>query len=877
MAVYNFANGATIANFDPAVDVLAIDSSVFGSASQFTFNTSGDDLILTAANGQRTTLTGVSVLELTTTNVNFSDNSTLHIGDNTTDVFADANANAGLVDSGNTDSNIWGFEGNDTVVISGNGDNFVQGHAGDDDIDVDGDGANIVRGGSGADSIEIAATAAGNNNVIADAGDDILDVLGEGNNTVNGGAGADDFDVDGTGENFVRGGGDNDNIDINAAATGDNTVWGDLGDDVIDVDGTGDNSVYGDNVRNLTQSGADTITLGATAAGNNMLNGMAGADTLVVNLVAAQAGDNTLRGGADADTFTITDGAAAAGSFLFRGDAGVDTFNLTFDFAAAQDEISLEGGAGDDVFNLAFNAEAHVVNVTDFGGADVANVTLSGGNAASLTVSRAAGFTQIVNAADETIRFTGSSVNFNSTNLVLSDGSVLWTNLGGSATTLTGATSADQLVAGDNGDRLVSGGGADKLVGGTGNDTFVFTGTAATTLSTVTVTGAAGTDVLEVITDAVTLADADFATVTGVERINVLANVTGHSITLGAAANTAGIRTVDLSGVTTNTNTSTINTVGVTAATVIGGAGADTVDVGTGANNVSLGGGNDLLDLDSTTTGTLQGGAGTDTLDLFDAAQTVTLNGTTIGGFEDIDVNNTGAVTLNFTAAYNATVETGVTLVIDSGAGALTVGGSALTVDASVTGGAAADNITTGSGDDTIVSAAAADTISAGAGADVITGGDGADSMTGGAGADTFNFLLPADVSNIITDFTVGAGGDIISLDTSAFGTAGYDADLVTPTTSGAFVVAAADQSGNAIVFTDSSGITSAADAAAIVESANAATTDYVLVFWNDTTDAVEVYFDATSAAGAPILVATLDNLTAADLANFNAANFDTF
>ncbi len=102
------------------------------------------------------------------------------------------------------------------------------------------------------------------------------------------------------------------------------------------------------------------------------------------------------------------------------------------------------------------------------------------------------------------------------------------------------------------------------------------------------------------------------------------------------------------------------------------------------------------------------------------------------------------------------------------------------------TASAGADFITGTQLADTIAGLAGADTILAGAGIDNITGGTGADSMSGGAGVDTFNFAVSESVVasavtwagavaaaadtmtfgngiDIITDFTAGAGGDVIN------------------------------------------------------------------------------------------------------------------
>jgi Ca2+-binding RTX toxin-like protein len=74
-----------------------------------------------------------------------------------------------------------------------------------------------------------------------------------------------------------------------------------------------------------------------------------------------------------------------------------------------------------------------------------------------------------------------------------------------------------------------------------------------------------------------------------------------------------------------------------------------------------------------------------------------------------------------------------------------------------------------GTGND-LVGTAASDVINAGVGNDTLTGGAGDDTLTGGAGADVFRWSLndqgttTTPASDHITDFTLGAGGDVLDL-----------------------------------------------------------------------------------------------------------------
>lgn len=732
MAVYNFSNGATISGFVVGTDVLSVDATTFGSASGFTFNTSGADLVLTASNGQTATLSGVTIQEITDSNVVFSDGSQLLIGDNTTDAFADASANT-ITTSSNTGDNAWGFEGADTIAVDGTGAHYVQGHSGADgitissasgegtgnntvrggaDIDtitlnstgtgnneikgdagadiisISGTGTNFIRGGADNDTIDINAAATGVNTVWGDLGQDNIDVNGNGANTINGGGGIDTIDVSDTtattGANFVRGGADNDviNIGSGAAASGNNTVWGDLGDDSITLTtATGNNTVYGDNVNNLTDSGADTISLTATATGANLINGMNGNDS-ITGAIAAAALLNTIRGGAGDDTITITDdGAGFANGLSLRGDNGDDTFSVTLDGNGAS-ATTIEGGAGADTFtlnvsgNLNATTGAHVVTISDFDGTeDVVNATLANESAALLSVVRTSNSVQVSGTAtdDETIIFSNITGNLSATNFVLSDSSVLATNYDGAAATLTGSANDDQLIAGDNGDTLVAtAAGSDKVTGGAGADTIQVVATVMTTADTID--GGSGTDVIQVTGAAGAIADADFTNVSNVEELT-FANVdqTG-AIVLDAEAYGAGIRTVDASALT---GANGLDNIDITAGfdaniVVVGGAGSNNVDA-------SL--------VDGGYTASLTGGASADTL----------------------------------------------------------------------AGGAGNDTISGGDGNDAVLTGAAGtDSINGGAGTDTITGGDGNDTLTGGStDADTFVFGATAAANDLdtITDF----------------------------------------------------------------------------------------------------------------------------
>ena len=83
-----------------------------------------------------------------------------------------------------------------------------------------------------------------------------------------------------------------------------------------------------------------------------------------------------------------------------------------------------------------------------------------------------------------------------------------------------------------------------------------------------------------------------------------------------------------------------------------------------------------------------------------------------------------------------------------------------------------------------------ADAITGDGGDNLIRGGGGADTLTGGGGSDTFVYRFALDAADTITDFTVGAGGDVLDiaelLDTATTWVGGNYDDYVRVVDSGA-------------------------------------------------------------------------------------------
>lgn len=937
---FSFVKNTSI-TFDPTADSInmgAIDASSMNVGSDASGNlvltVNNESVTLQGANAAQVTTTNVTFGAA-------SSRSAWIVGDNDTASTIDAIGNTLNEPAFATNENnlFYGLGGADTID-AGNGNNLIFGGAGMVDADDDGDtisiggGANTIYSNAGNDSIvdDTTTTATGTlNTIYLGLGNDTLDldIANAGNYLAYGNTGTDNIEIQSTGSVTLYGGnGVVDSTDgndtLNASGAGSALIYGNAGDDDIDVGATAANntaSVFGG-------LGGDTIDAGGVANSSSLLYGNTGADSVTStsagsvtifggngivdstdgnDTLTGGTGNNTIYGNAGDDVIVVAGGGANTASTIFTGlgddtvNVGVNANGTTANNNNADTTTTVTLAAGSERVN--FDAAAsELLTINGFDGAnDVVAFDLSGGNAADLSLSTS-GFLyydagangSYDSGADDAINFSGLSSDFTSSNLLITTGGIggasaglVVTNLfGSSAATLTGGANQDLLQSGDQGDTLVSNntatgaGTGDKMIGAAGDDTFQVDDVAATAFNAnqYTISGGNGADTLEITGDgAVTLQDADFPnTITSVETI-VLSNNSGHSVTLGTSAATAGVRTVNASAVASGTTTIDVSALGE-GATVTAGAATDTITMSAAAgdnDSISAGSGNDVIDvatLGLESTDTINGGDGSsDDLRLTDAATVVDADFTNVTNVEELHFRFDGATAQSATLgtlAQAAGIRT-FDASNQDGTSVITVDASAYTESIVITGGDGADVITGGAG---------ADTITTDEGDDVVTGGGGADVIIlENTDEEHINIDATGDFGDIVRNFETGAGNDVMDLNVTV---AGNQFQLVAAGalnfgTHGVNVI-------DADVATASANMTAAqVEAAAITGFGNidANESAYIAVSSNhDGTADTFIYYVTANAAGDDIAsathVATLEAIQADALHADNFADF---
>jgi|AntAceMinimDraft_1070359.scaffolds.fasta_scaffold15478_1 hypothetical protein len=573
-------------------------------------------------------------------------------------------------------------------------------------------------------------------------------------------------------------------------------------------------------------AGTDTVRFVATADTLQAAIGGATSTTRVtltnVEALELQADDNAGAGaadfGLDMDTFT-----GVTSIVLDSNDVNsASDFVLTDVTAAQAGAISIQGAAG------AANGTTLRVSLTDgTGTADTLAVTAAVTTGNVITIGDDVG-----DIENLTIALNGavdSSLVLDASDFSTGTAATLTISGGATGRTMSVAQTTSNVVADVvNASTVASNmtitmGVADQTVTtGTGDDTIVF----GTNLSNGdVVNGGAGTDRI-VIDPATSITQAP--TVTNVEELEigataavslVLTSVSIPTLVLQAQAtnvnvvtltNMAGLTNISATGVLALTlnsfNGITLSGTGYagTADALTFAANASAIAVTTGVMTLT-----GIEDLTIAVTGSAADndftiGTGITGSSLNNIIVTSTGYGSTSTSTDIVlgNINDGGADTvLSFTAAG---ANTGVSATLADMAAGSTVTGSAFYDTISVAGSATGVIVSGGAGNDTLTAATGAttlngdagdDTLNGGAGDDLINGGAGNDTIVANGGADTISTgtgvdvvrfatatttLATPDVTDVtVTDFTAGAGGDIIDLGDATGADAAIVADLI--------------------------------------------------------------------------------------------------
>jgi Ca2+-binding RTX toxin-like protein len=415
-------------------------------------------------------------------------------------------------------------------------------------------------------------------------------------------------------------------------------------------------------------AGADTLTGGA---GNDTLTGNAGIDVISggdgVDLITGSAGADTLTGGAGIDTFVYTANTTTATPAVHvSSSAQSDTIT---DFVSGTDKLSFTG------------ANAPVAFLGNFANIQTALAAQNNGDAIADRAAFVTGESTLyifnntngtLNVDDTVIKLTGVTA-LASTDLQLgSQGAGAAITLSATAavvnsTTSTNAT-ASSTVKDDTITATVATATASTVDGGNGVDTLALsipstTGAddgalSANDLDTITnvekitlanrAASVANGNVDYSITIPIEMADTNdtLTVVSSEDGLNANGSFATAGVTLTAAEFNAGARVLHYTGA----GAQDVITGGTGNDTIIGGAGNDTLDAGAdgSADSIDGGAGNDIVAVGaavaSTDTLVLKGGSGAaDVLRTDVAAATYDFTGSTISGFETIEIDDGGA------------------------------------------------------------------------------------------------------------------------------------------------------------------------------------------------------------------------------------------
>jgi Ca2+-binding RTX toxin-like protein len=763
----------------------------------------------------------------------------------------------------------------------------------------------------------------GANTVMGGAGNDSITNTAAGNVSQSGGLGDDTFVFDATAtftnSDTVNGGDGNDTITATSASLTGYTAPSTATVSSIETLKVSDAALGGDLTTATIVSGVSTVNLALGAGAARTLTLEAGTKTVLLG--AAGTGHFTVSdtGTATNDVLNVTNKGAAISTFgNAAGDLivnGFETVNFSTSGTGAATTQALQavtltadtGGTS----RLNFTG-SNTVTTT---GAITASIIDASGltGSAKLTLgAAAASVTSIIGSAgaDTLLGDTSSNINGGAGKDSITGGSGNDTLLGGADDdSITSAAGNDSIDGGTGNDELVLDANlatGDVIDGGDGTDTLSLTNASLTTLGAYSISAATNLNSAInnveriVLTDALNQTTFDDARLDSINYITLQAGTTGAEALTGLANNatlvigddstltatlsdSSGSADVinfvlnDLDGTpsdeptagsltTTSLTTSGVETINISAIEATASATVRTYTVtslaATGANAVN-----------------------------FSGTEAVTVTNATALKYIDATGLTAGALSISVAnAALSATVI--------GGAGGDTVVGSA-NGDV-ITGNAGADSLDGAAGNDTLSGGTGADTLVGGAGNDSIVAGEGIDSIVAGAGNDTIDltedtavsdtvFFLRSDTAGLdlsvansgkdtITGFTAGAGGDVLSFDTSAtplftnttqkVATLSADGTTLTPLASSGAIATDVDV---VIVLGDYGSY--AAVQAQLNSTAGAINDTVAIVVWRDGVD-THVYFDDNISAGAGTGT-ELAVLVGVNTANLVAGNFD--
>ena len=641
---------------------------------------------------------------------------------------------------GNTFANtLKGLTGNDKL-FGVKGDDVLMGGLGNDTLD-GGEGVDRADYSDMTASISINLNLTTEQNTQAGGLDTLTNIEnvtgGTGNDTIVGNALSNNL-VGLGGNDTLDGGEGNDTLD---GGTGTDKLIGGAGNDIYVVDNTGD--VVTENLNAGTDRVNSSVgyTLGSNVevlqlTGTSNINGTGNS---LNNTVYASAGNNILDGGAGADSLSYYYAASAV--------------QVSLASTAAQ----TTGGSGSDTILNFENLYGSAYNDKLTGNA--ANNLLSGGAGADTLIGGTGNDTYVVDNTGDVVTETATT---DTADVVQSSVTyTLGTNLenltltGASAINGTGNT-ANNVITGNAANNVLSGGaGADTLIGGAGNDIYVVDNTGDVVTETAT------TDTADVVQSSITYTlgtNLENLTLTGASAINGTGNTVNNVITGNAANNVldGGIGSDTLIGGAGNdiyvvddigdvvTETTTTDTTDVVQSSV-------TYTLGTNLENLTLTGASAINGTGNTANNVITGNAANNVLSGGAGADTL------IGGAgNDIYVvDNTGdVVTETATTDTADVVQSSITYTLGTNLENLTLTGTS-----AINGtGNTANNVITGN-----------------AANNVLNGGVGADTLVGGAGSDTYvvdnagdvvteNLNEGTDRVNSSVSYTLGSNVEILQL-----------------------------------------------------------------------------------------------------------------